>query len=344
MRHWTRAPSANQVRLWLGNLQQKRGEWLASIDSWILVAPSFNKIAEVREGLRSSFTNLLKDDQLDAADRTDQARKAASYFEQAATSNRNGPNSWTDLSRQAMTDAAAFRLLYTRDSPSTILRALQSAFASANQPARWAATTQSMLGLAEGLSRNATAARALFARVDWSLAENGIEIIARLDQECRENPPAAKTISNITLELKQQILDSTQKLTDEQRSQLSRYEAEAYRHQGDPQRAIKIYSILAKQRPTDRAVQQTLATLYAGGDSDRDQKMALEHWRRLTRLSPAGTPDWFHAKLGIAQALAQLGESERAAEVIKLTMALHPDLGNDQTKCAFERLLSEVSN
>ncbi|MDG2381736.1 MAG: hypothetical protein P8N76_08675 [Pirellulaceae bacterium] len=342
LRQWTRHPSANQVRWWLGNLQYGRSEWLAAIDSWILIDPSFEKITEVRDRLRSSFLKLLKNPQVTKTEKVSLAEKASKYFEQAAAANNKNLDHWTDQSRLAITDAATFHLLFTNQSPAAILPALRSAAASDNRSARWASTTQAILGLAEGLSRNITAANALFAQVDWSKVDKQIDIVARLNQECRINPAAANTLAKLTLELTKQITNSSPNLSDDQRDALNQFNAEAYAYQSKPLAAIKIYNALIDQRPTDRVVQQRLAELYAARASDRDQTAALEHWRRVIRLSPAGGSNWFQAKLGVARALAKLGQTERAVEVIQLTMALHPDMNSKATQRAFEKLLREL--
>ena len=343
LRIWTRGPSANQVRWWLGNLQYGRNEWLAAIDSWILIEPSFDKISAVRDRLRTSFLKILDHPQVSQTEKTSLAKTASNYFNQASNVDTKNQTRWNDLTRQAMTDAATFHLLYTDETPASILPALRSAAGSDNQSARWASTTQAMLGLAEGLSRNITAANALFAQVDWSQVNDKIEIVDRLDRECRSNPSAANSLAKLTLELTNQITQTSPNLSDDQRYSLDQFNAEAYAYQSDSRGAIKIYKAIAAERPTDRIVQQRLAQLYAAQESKRDQTAALEHWRRVIRLSPAGGPPWFQAKLGVARALAKTGQTERAVEVIRLTMALHPEMDNKGTQRAFERLLGELT-
>ena len=297
----------------------------------------------MRDRLRTSFLKILDHPQVSQTEKTSLAKTASNYFNQASNVDTKNQTRWNDLTRQAMTDAATFHLLYTDETPASILPALRSAAGSDNQSARWASTTQAMLGLAEGLSRNITAANALFTQVDWSQVNDKIEIVDRLDRECRSNPSAANSLAKLTLELTNQITQTSPNLSDDQRYSLDQFNAEAYAYQSDSRGAIKIYKAIAAERPTDRIVQQRLAQLYAAQESKRDQTAALEHWRRVIRLSPAGGPPWFQAKLGVARALAKTGQTERAVEVIRLTMALHPEMDNKGTQRAFERLLGELT-
>ena len=55
--------------------------------------------------------------------------------------------------------------------------------------------------------------------------------------------------------------------------------------------------------------------------------------------SKAGSERWFRAKLGLALSHERLGNPQRAAQIVRLTQVLHPELGGPALKAQFDALV-----
>lgn len=102
--------------------------------------------------------------------------------------------------------------------------------------------------------------------------------------------------------------------------------------------AVSRYQQFAHENPRDYSIQLRLAELVSSlGDRD-SRLLALDQWRNVVRLSEKRSPDWFRAKLGVAQAHYRLGERENANELIEYLGALYPDFGGRELKAQFQEL------
>jgi TolA-binding protein len=74
-----------------------------------------------------------------------------------------------------------------------------------------------------------------------------------------------------------------------------------------------------------------------------EHERAIEVFRRLVARSRPGSPDWFQAKYGQAQALEAAGQPGLARQLIDATSALHPDLGGPASKARFDALRGRLA-
>ncbi len=86
-----------------------------------------------------------------------------------------------------------------------------------------------------------------------------------------------------------------------------------------------------------------MARLLEDNQTEADDRLALDSWRRVVRLSPAATEAWFSGKLGIARLLIRQGDKPRAAEMLQVLQALHPGLGGPQQAIELEQLLQQAT-
>lgn len=69
-----------------------------------------------------------------------------------------------------------------------------------------------------------------------------------------------------------------------------------------------------------------------------DPKRALSINRAMARRHPSGSKPWFQARLGEAEALLELGETEKARRLLEATRTLHPEFGGERLRREYERL------
>jgi hypothetical protein len=82
-------------------------------------------------------------------------------------------------------------------------------------------------------------------------------------------------------------------------------------------------------------VQADLASLALdAGEAQR----ALEVNRAMARRHPSGSKPWFQARLGEAEALLELRETEKARRLLDATETLHPEIGGERLRRQYEAL------
>jgi predicted Zn-dependent protease len=115
--------------------------------------------------------------------------------------------------------------------------------------------------------------------------------------------------------------------------------AQAYRVAGRRADATTAYKKLAAEFPNDGAIQTAYAQLLLDGQDKASWQAALSKWREIERMSRSGSARWFDAKYAQALVHFRLGRPQQSARIVKLTQALHPDLGGPATKVRFLELL-----
>lgn len=102
--------------------------------------------------------------------------------------------------------------------------------------------------------------------------------------------------------------------------------------------ATSRFEKLAAALPDDGEVQEGYATALAHSPNPEWPKI-LAVWRVVLTRSQPQSPRWYRAKLGVATALAELGQKDRAAEMVQMLQVLHPELGGSELAGAFEGVL-----
>ena len=108
--------------------------------------------------------------------------------------------------------------------------------------------------------------------------------------------------------------------------------------------AVMRYEALARQQPRDRRIQLRYAELLSQGRDRKSRTAALTQWRRVVQQSIPRSAEWFRGKLGVAQTYFDMGEHQKARELIELLMTLYPDLGGPQLQQSFNDLLKRCQS
>ena len=99
--------------------------------------------------------------------------------------------------------------------------------------------------------------------------------------------------------------------------------------------AVQLYQKLCQAHPEAINVREGLAMCY---ELQRSYEKALDVWRFIEESMKTATPQWWKAKYRIAVCHDALGNRDRVSEIIRVTRALHPDMGGDELRAKFEKL------
>jgi tetratricopeptide (TPR) repeat protein len=105
---------------------------------------------------------------------------------------------------------------------------------------------------------------------------------------------------------------------------------------GNYPEAIKALQKLLEKQSNSISIRTELARAF---EQSQQPNEALDEWRKLAANSKPATDPWFNAKYGIAKNLLAVKKPNEAADVIRVTRALHPELGGSELKRLFESLL-----
>ncbi len=98
---------------------------------------------------------------------------------------------------------------------------------------------------------------------------------------------------------------------------------------------------LAEQHPSDGQMQETLAELLTTEGDAADWRRGVEKWREVQQKSRPGSARWFRANYGLARTHLLLGNKLEARKIVRLLAKARPDLGGEEMKARFGKLLAE---
>ena len=343
LKHWSSGATADQVRLWFGQMEEARRQWRAAVDAYRAIAQDGPLFETAIRAIARGYLTWLQDERGKGNATDELAAEAAGYFEQVITRGQGRwPERWSPIDRLAAVTAAQIWLHHARGRAD---RAAQILSAALNDPAE---ASEAWLREARLL---AIAAEASLGKVDTALgraqqiggADIGqlVGLLEMLDREAgRAAPEVRKALGQLTLELVERR-DREAKPTADQQRRIDLYLGKSLAAVGRREEALAALKQLAAAATTDGNVQAAYASLLSEGTSTADQQAALEKWREVERRSKAGTARWFQAKLGLATGHLQLGNRDRARQIIELTKLLHPDLGGEPFQSQFLAVLKQ---
>jgi tetratricopeptide (TPR) repeat protein len=335
---WPSAAATAQARVWLGRLRRQQRDWPAAIVVLQEVPPSDPAAVEAVRLLSSCyaewFASLLatgRDVPLAEAERT-LARFAPDLPERV-------PDVDSPTTRAAVMGLVRLELEFANDRFARSCELLQALLKNPALADDEKAAATAWLILAEvGVNCIDTAAELAAQSTTWPSTEAAI-VVTRLDELAAAQPPQtqAKTAA-IAIRLIGGLRSQRSALSSDVAAKLTAAEARALARTGRQAEAKKAWDAVLAQSPHDPAVQTAYAEFLLSQNDRESTTAALVRWRELERAARESSPEWYQARLGLIRSYLQLGEKPRAAQLIELTEALHPDLGGPATKATFQAL------
>jgi tetratricopeptide (TPR) repeat protein len=103
--------------------------------------------------------------------------------------------------------------------------------------------------------------------------------------------------------------------------------------------ARKLYQTILKENPKSANAVYNLGLIYEKAEM---WKEALASWRRFSDGAKAGTYHWYEARYRTATAFVALGKKDKACTILKMTLVLHPDLGDEELTRKFQNLKADI--
>jgi tetratricopeptide (TPR) repeat protein len=133
-------------------------------------------------------------------------------------------------------------------------------------------------------------------------------------------------------------LEDISGLPDEK--QLAMIQAKNLERLGKASEALTVFRKLASEYSEDGQIQMGYADLLIRQGDIQSRREALRKYREVVRRTPPEKQRWFAAKFGEAKARLLLGDPKKAAQMIRTTQVLYPDLGGQPWRRRFEELLA----
>ena len=342
IRKWPTQSTADQARWWLARLSQHQQDWLKAAGLLEQISGDFPESEKVLDTLAACYLQWLKTEAT-AKPRSEAQRSVNQVLirlERLASRFARAGNKHRHAQATLMTAEVALRFQASTVGPSLVqeITAIQS---DLDIESIYRSKAIVLLIVAYLRQAQWSAARDLVGKAnpdsewDWGFL---IESVSQLSR------PAA---NEQAIELGEFLLDlirvlrasSADQLSQAEVNLLNRLEARSFSWVGRTERAIELYEANLSMNRENAALEAEFAQALVESGDLRLVRRSLERWRRLAARARPESELWFQAKYAIALAHHKLGDSEKAASMIRLTRALHPKLGGDRWESKFERLL-----
>ena len=170
-----------------------------------------------------------------------------------------------------------------------------------------------------------------------------IPVIKRIDQSLNgASSQVVEKASQLTLQIIEEV-DDFSKMSKRQAQAVKRQRAQSLARVGQLAESISAFQTLVKQDIRDLDLRIAYATVLQSSGKKEHKQAALEQWRTISQGIPKGSDTWFQAKYAVARCLFELDQKKKAADVIRLTSTLHPQLGGPALKSKFVTLLGKCT-
>ncbi len=321
MRLWPTSPTLGQAAWWLGQSRESGRRFEAAIEAYRRIPPGHAQfLAGIDATARALRSALAAKPAEPRSDRRALAADGARYFASWTTAERPtvvaagnlpagdsvdaGPaEAWAVVRRQAALWAAEFYLQAGGDGPAKAVELLNAAVGeterenlpASNAPATWrlAADRLRVVALASA-GRESDAAR-LLATLGAATPQSLLAFSESLAQYSESSTAEVRaSLARLELQTLDAIEPRRKELSTEELRRVDLGRARALADSGHYDQALALLETLAHDRPTDGALQESLAELLSAGGRE-ERKQALHKWREVQQKSRPGSPRWFRA-------------------------------------------------
>jgi hypothetical protein len=335
---WPDAATAAQARSWLGRLYEHEGNDAAAIEVLRQIKSDAPRFVEVVEALGRVYQRALGRLRAQGRPTAALANSAIDYFDAIAAPRGKPPRPWTTVQRAAVIAEARILL---RGSPEDAHRAEQlSASALEGEPRPDPAVERNLQALR--IAALAAAGRTEPAAQAWkhmSAASDtaALELVATLSElSALANRDRQAALARLELSIVADLLAEGPRPAEVART-LSRRRAELLALTGRRDEALRAMRKLAAEFPADGPTQEALAGLLSTGEG-ADLRAAVDQWREVAGKCRPGSPRWWRANYGLAQAQLAIGQPAECLATIKHTAGTPGDGAGPELKAKMEEL------
>ncbi|REJ69488.1 MAG: hypothetical protein DWQ31_04490 [Planctomycetota bacterium] len=365
LEHWSEGETVEQTRIWLAGVLASRRAWseaLAHLRSVPASSPLYGEAVQITMQTHQAHLASLRGS---AVERRRIAREvAADYARRLFGNDGQLPTPLRAIDRNVLLAWARTQLKFLEEGYDEVEQQLRRALRDAGDADDAWRTSAGMLlvwSLAAQPRRLADAVTAnqeitLPAQAEAEPPQQGLpnlgveaaDLTLAVDRLRRAASGARRRdLAQFQLALETKFEELWSGVAGGLQRRLAKAEAAALVDAGEVATAAVEYAQLAAALPDDAAVQLGYARILSHRDiaTDKDAwQRALAQWRLIERRSTKATADWFDAKYHQALAHHRLGNSAQALRILKLTAALHPELGGAESRRRFEALRAECEN
>jgi hypothetical protein len=329
--HFSTQPTADEVRLWQGQLLVSRGDFSAAIAALQQIPPASTWFLPSVKLVAQCYSSQLQASdgggEASKAERAQLLASATQFLQPIIVGKENRwPASWTEVQREATLELARLHLRYSNGSSAYAEQLLTAALrwgraADDEEVSSWRDSAQALLVIA--LARRGKFNEARFVVDELNSAPPAL-LLETLDylEETTAEPQVVGELSLVLVSL----IDARHKDLDEsQFAKVDRHRAAALAATGDWAGAATQYAAIAAASPDDGEVQEKYAAFLAQSDSPEHLRLALAQWSSVEKRSRRGGERWLRARQARIETLARLGEQAEADKLGRLTRLLYPD-------------------
>jgi hypothetical protein len=344
--NWPARPTADSARLWLGRLQESRGQLEAAAATYQAISRNARHDEEALHAAARCLSGQLEQlqDTSGAEDDSGElARSAAQYFErQIRGLLQNGRQSWTPLDRFCAEQAARFWLQANPPRASEAEAVLTAALAGEPAPdTQWKTTAQSLLVVAlAGQPGKRNQAEQMLQESGEAAPQQLLEILSAVATISRSASAASRQeLAALQLAVTGRMAEHQSELDRDTRRLLDAIRAESLLLADRRAEALDAYRQLAEDHPADGSVQEAYGDLLLSIGDAASLREALQQWRWIAARSRPHEDRWYRAKHAVVAALIALGQNREAADRVRYLLEVPPGVQDAAWKAKFEKLL-----
>ena len=335
--------TADRARWWLGRLHEGRRQWPEAIAAYRGISAQFAQLPDAIAATERCYRAQLNALQAAGQATDGLAGEAARHFESLTRDDAGRTlRTWTPAGRAAALAAARTWLDWTDGNQRQAADLLAAASDDAGDAAdQWQSAARALSVVAAAAGGRPDQAEAILKELSGGQPGPLLDMLAGLARTMRSSrPESARSVAGLILRGVALIGTDADTLDPAERMALDRLHAEALAVAGRHGEAVERLEQLIAKHPDDGDLSEQLAETLSAGQDRAMLEAALGQWRAIVQRSPPESQRWYRAKLAIARAHFQLGDKQRAAEVVRVLQALHPDLGGAELRHQFLALLA----
>jgi hypothetical protein len=337
LEHFAAQPTADEVRLWQGQLLVARQDWPAATATLEQVRRASESFAASMKLVVQCYESRLGAlaGRADVAN-TEQAQllTSATQFLQPIVVGKESrwPQSWSEVQREATLGLARLHLRYANPTSAYAEQLLTaavrgSAASDAEDVVAWRATAQSLLVAALARRGKLPEAQAIAKQMGIVPPDRLLEALSSLSDVAAKQGEASdqQQVGKLMLTIVRQVEVRHTELDASQLGKLDRYRAAALAMTGDWAGAATQYAAIAAASPDDGEIQENYAALLGQSDAPEHLRQALARWAAVEMRSRRGGERWLRARRARIEILRRIGDHAEAEKLVRLTQLLYPD-------------------